>query len=55
MVRGTIFSVKRAGPPHGPGVLMKQTGIVGAEVELEDAGFTHPTARYVLQLGDKEG
>lgn len=30
MVRGTIFSVKRAGPPHGPGVVVKQTGIVGA-------------------------
>ena len=30
MVRTTIFSVKRAGPLHGPGAVMKQTGIVGA-------------------------
>jgi hypothetical protein len=29
MVRGTIFSVKRAGPPHGPGVVVKQIGGVG--------------------------
>ena len=30
MVRGTIFSVKRAGQLHGPGVLTKQTGVFGA-------------------------
>jgi hypothetical protein len=43
--RGTIFSVKRAGQPHGPGAVMKQIGVFGAWVGMEDVGFTHPTAR----------
>ncbi len=51
MVRGTIFSVKRAEQPHGPGVVVKQTGGFGVGVGLEDVGFTHPSACYCLALG----
>ena len=50
MVRGTIFSVKRAGPPHGPGVVVKQTGVVGAGVRRRGFHPRNDSLRLVKRL-----